>query len=256
MIALKISLGIFFLKIFVASIWQRVVIHIIVAVSVLYGIVYFFMTMFSCALLTYFSANAGECSTEKTYAGVSTSWSVLNAVTDLLFSLISVLAIWSVNLPASAKVWAGGLLVLGTIGGIASCIRLGVILDPDDNRIQRGLISGRWTIIEIGVGIAAASSAALRPLLRWSMKRAKSSISSSPNNTAGGVVQSALGSSQRPAAPDWRMERRISDVEKGAASMQQEEDDKQSCNHSLQTHDLFSAETIDREERRIRGETT
>lgn len=174
-------------------------------------------------------------------------------LTDFAFSLLAVIAIWSVNLPAFEKISASGLLVLGTGGGIASCIRLAVILEPSHGSIMivHGLVSGRWTIIEIGIGIFAASLATLRPLFRRIKERSRSKFTSSSSKPMG-IVQSALGPKARASAPDWRTMDESEDWEKGVAactasnSEAKDDDEKgvEDYTHRLQTHDLISEATI------------
>lgn len=99
--------------------------------------------------------------------GLAAVWGILNPINDLAFALLSVIAIWTVKMRLSGKISAAALLIFGCFGGVASCIRVGVVLaaigstDPAYN-----LVVGRWSNVEAGICISAAALVTLRPLAR------------------------------------------------------------------------------------------
>jgi hypothetical protein len=93
----------------------------------------------------------------------------MNALTDWLFSLLPVTVIWSAALPRSTKITAGCLLGLGSLASIASLIRLAFIpgIEASPTFLENASAIACWSIVEPGLGIVAASLAALRPLFRY-----------------------------------------------------------------------------------------
>jgi hypothetical protein len=92
----------------------------------------------------------------------------MNALTDWIFSLLPVTVIWSAAIPRSTKISAGCLLGLGSLASIASLIRLAFIpgIQASPTFLQNASSIACWSIVEPGLGIIAASLAALRPLFR------------------------------------------------------------------------------------------
>lgn len=236
MIAIKISLGSFFLRIFAAHFPQRMIIYFVVIFSTVVGLAYLFFSMFSCGLTRGFFPGAKECKAWAAYAILSLTWSSINAATDMVFSLISIHALWIANMPPRTKFVASAVLVFGTVGGVASIIRIVFIYRAGNGpaALSTGLTSGYWTLIEAGIGITAASIACLRPLLRWSRERLGFGISqTAPTETADtttmtdGIysskgfsknltgLSSALTEegSQFPQVRDWRADRITMDME-------------------------------------------
>lgn len=118
---------------------------------------------------------------------IAAIWALLNASTDLTYSLIAVITIWTSSMRRTEKIQASFLMVLGTVGGIASCIRLVVskIFDPsaqpDFAQVQL------WTVIEAGTCITAASLTTLRPLAEKCVHKVQqlSSLASSKRKSYG-----------------------------------------------------------------------
>jgi len=245
MIALKISLGAFFLKIFVIPRqWQRPCIYAMVAVQCSYGVVYFVFNVATCAT-TFSSAGYGfdatECAVQDAFLRISRSWSVINAATDLAFSALAIQALWTVKVPLPAKVSASGLLLLGTIGGIASVIRTVYLWSIETNF----LASAYWTVVEPGLGIVAASLITLRPLFQCLRERAGSRSRSRRDNTRDAIsIPSALTSNRtRAALHDWTEDSILEGSEKdrdvGADVVNPSVTDMKGISAiSLQTHNL------------------
>jgi len=222
MTLLKASLGAFFLKIFtIQKSWQRYVIHSIIWFEIAYGIVNFALTVGTCGATSFFGS---ACSLSEVYVKVNGSWSYINAITDFILAGLTVQAIWNACLPFPTKVTASVVLLLGSLGGVASIVRIVLITGPLSG-VSKGLSAGYWSLIEASIGIAAASLATLRPLFRSCMERVHSKGSSnkgSAYNTAanGSRVPTALRSRhQLNTAHDWREDRiQMDDIEKGVTN--------------------------------------
>ncbi|KAF2151755.1 hypothetical protein K461DRAFT_321931 [Myriangium duriaei CBS 260.36] len=172
MIALKISLGWFFQKIFDskrAYWWTILVCTIILTLA---GIASIMMTaLYPCDLATYFFPGLKECVNSrniKAWVDVAQVWTVLSMVSDLLYAVLSIVAIARIQLSAKKKVTAILLCTVGTMAGTASVARFIMLTDPVKGYSIFGqdILNLQVLVIEPGLGIIAACAATLRPMLR------------------------------------------------------------------------------------------
>ncbi|GAM88606.1 hypothetical protein ANO11243_066400 [Dothideomycetidae sp. 11243] len=175
MALLKVSLGAFFLRIFSVHRTQRLIIHVVVITTVVYSIVTGIFAASTCGSWSGFFASESSCKTSRPFTGITTSWSVLNAMGDMIFSLLSVDALRRAQMRFSTKCYASAVLVLGTAGGVASIIRICIITSHTKDRGNlQGITGGFWTLLEMCIGITAANLACLRPLLRLARQEMRS----------------------------------------------------------------------------------
>jgi hypothetical protein len=92
MITLKISLGIFFLRIMVDR-WQRYAVYFIVLVSTLAGLTLFFLTIFVCGVpvqaeLYWQRKLEQRCASAATTLGVNYMHASVNSATDVSLALL------------------------------------------------------------------------------------------------------------------------------------------------------------------------
>jgi len=82
-------------------------------------------------------------------------------------------------LPRHEQIIAAALLVMGTAGGVISLIRFAAVIHRVDmqHSIVLSIVVARWTVLELGLGISAASLATLRPLSKKWFGRLYSSSS-------------------------------------------------------------------------------
>ncbi|PSK53141.1 hypothetical protein B9Z65_3341 [Elsinoe australis] len=172
MVAFKFSLGFFFLKIFANSRPTRILLYASVIVPTLVGILNVAWTAaFPCQVKTLFFAGLPACIDSTPRADwliIGGVWSAFTAITDLLYGVLSFLAIRKLQMSRRDKLSAAGLCALGTIGGVASVIRLCVLVIPFPtvSVLGEGIHTSIWSLIEPGVGITAAAMASLRPLVK------------------------------------------------------------------------------------------
>jgi hypothetical protein len=179
MVILKISLGIFYLRI-VVSRWHKVTVYATVGIAAVYSSYYFFAILFSCGLPSHFLANAlkGKCTgTVQSRYAVNMTAGVINAASDFILAILPIALIKKACIPLPAKISAGLILFLGCIGSTASVVRLVYIdgLSYDVKFFEAGVDITIWSIIEVGLCITAASLATLRPLFRCCLDRTKRS---------------------------------------------------------------------------------
>ncbi|KAF2158018.1 hypothetical protein K461DRAFT_290277 [Myriangium duriaei CBS 260.36] len=161
----KISVGIFFF-VFGVDHYKRILIYAVIGFTMLYSIAYCFFTALSCAAVSTLIILDG-CKSLPAYSNFQTSVSVVNGVADLIFAIISMHALWTVQIPLRTKLFTSIVLLLGTIAGAASIARgVYVYQAITTGGFMQGVHAGMWTALEMCIGITAPSLACLRPLLR------------------------------------------------------------------------------------------
>lgn len=188
MVILKISLGIFYLRI-VVSRWQKRTVYATVGIAAAYGTYYFFAVLFSCGMPSNFLMNAlrGQCSgTLEVRFAINIAAGLVNAGSDIILAVLPVFLIRKACMPLPAKISACLVLLLGCAGSAVSIVRLAYIrgLSYDLDFFAVGVDITIWSIIEAGLCITAASLATLRPLGRCCMTSQRQRQSMTADYTA------------------------------------------------------------------------
>lgn len=131
MILLKISLGIFFLRITTYK-WQRIAVYCSVIAAVIVGLAYFFFAIFQCgtpvtALSQFYRRLQNQCVTDGQILAIGYFHAAVSTATDLLFCLIPIPMIYKSSLGKRNKLTVYFILSLGTLGGIASAVRIAFV---------------------------------------------------------------------------------------------------------------------------------
>ncbi len=193
-ILLKISLGLFFLRILTKR-WQNRTFRIIIAVSVVYGLFFFFIILFQCGdpkhladrLLT-----KHKCLPVGVVLGTGYGYGTINVIADWTFVLIPIAILLDSDLDRRSKISVSIVMAFGAVGSVASIFRMvflrGTLIGHGSlsskylhprlshmilsiepvltHRIAVAVKVQIWTTAEPGMGIIASSIAILRPLLR------------------------------------------------------------------------------------------
>ncbi|KAF2225416.1 hypothetical protein BDZ85DRAFT_279104 [Elsinoe ampelina] len=175
LIALKFSLGFFFLRIFSHKKIQRTIIYVTLGLHTLSGLTYFAFPVFTCVQLKALQGLTDSCALQSTSTAIFTIFSLMNILSDFIFTTMAVTALWKAKLPVPTKISACALVLIGCVGGVASIIRLAYVLQPTDplRYTQQLFDLARWVIIELAAGILAANLAMIRPLLHDFLVRFK-----------------------------------------------------------------------------------
>jgi hypothetical protein len=199
-ILLKISLGLFFLRI-ITERWQRNVIYAGIAINTVYGIVYFGLCTFGCGdpskYLLHLSLQ--QCiSIRNVVIPASYVFTGLNAALDWIMALLPISTIWNLNMPKTTKFWAYLLMLMGATGSIVSLIRFAFVksLEPDVMFFKNTGRLAFYSHIEPGLGIAAVCLAALRPLFKQCLDGAKSVSSTQKSHGPSNQKTSVAGGSE------------------------------------------------------------
>jgi hypothetical protein len=125
---LKISLGIFFLKLTISRV-QQVVIYVAVTVSLIFSIVMFLYSVFQCGY--YRSINefllrrlTDKCVPNSAALGISFTHATIVALTDWTFILLPIFMFWPTLKSLDQKVRFGLFMAFVSIAGIAAIARM------------------------------------------------------------------------------------------------------------------------------------
>lgn len=169
MVFLKLSLGIFYLRLVIRP-WHRWLVHGTLFLNTTYGVVLFFIATFNCGDPTQYLLHElqGICLPDDKIYGIQLTGGIINAITDCILAVLPVFILAKATMPMLAKVGAGFVLLLGCSGSLISLIRLQYLkgLSRGENFFNTAIPLCIWSTAECGLGISAASSAALQPLFR------------------------------------------------------------------------------------------
>ncbi|KAF1980290.1 hypothetical protein BU23DRAFT_625473 [Bimuria novae-zelandiae CBS 107.79] len=169
---LKISLGLFFLRILTKP-WQMRLFEAILVISAAYGLFYFFATVFVCGDPTKLGANllgnsAKHCAPTWFVLGTGYIYGIVNVLADWAFTLIPIIILIDSTMDRREKISVGIVIAFAAVGSIASIMRMVYL----KGLLFHGSISTAsvkatiWATAEPGVGIVAACAAIMRPLFR------------------------------------------------------------------------------------------
>lgn len=125
MIFSKISIGIFLLRIIVERI-QVWFIYIALAINVMTGLVFFFVTTLQCQPVSYFwhKEQPGKCIPIGIIIALTYLYSSLNIICDFTFALLPIFIVRKLNMKRRMKVAIIPLLSMGCIASSAVVVRL------------------------------------------------------------------------------------------------------------------------------------
>jgi hypothetical protein len=173
MIALKLSLASFFLRIIVEQ-WQRRFVYVVAIICTSYGIGYFFFACFHCGIwgngeAYWLKRIEGRCASNAAILGTGYTFAIITAVSDFTLAMLPIPLVWKAQIRPREKLIVSGILALATVGSIASMVRIKwipVLAQQNLAIWENVLLLGISSVIELGLGILAGSLCTLRPLLR------------------------------------------------------------------------------------------
>lgn len=169
MITVKISIGLFLLRITIKPI-QRWIIYIVMGLTVLTGLVFFFVTLLQCAPISFFwdkFSQTGWCVNVDVIIALTFLYSVISVVCDFTFALLPIFLIWNLNMSSNTKLMLIPILGMACVASIAVLCRMAYVMDfKDPDFLWATLDIAIWSDTEQGLGITAGSLATLRPLYR------------------------------------------------------------------------------------------
>ncbi|KAF4552551.1 Hypothetical protein D9617_9g023390 [Elsinoe fawcettii] len=166
MIFLKISVALFFYKIFHHRPAERIVIWAVSALTIASGLAYLVVGTATCASAKTYGPITGKCKAQIPHEIIFTIFSCINIAGDITFATMAFVALIRAKLPAITKFTASLLIFFGFFGGVATVIRLYWTLKPVSGLTYYSVSVnlGRWVAIELGASLAATNFGTIRPL--------------------------------------------------------------------------------------------
>ncbi|CAI6340508.1 unnamed protein product [Periconia digitata] len=170
-ICLKTSIGIFLLRIAVDRVHRMILWTCLIVIQV-YSVFFFFLFTFQCTPVsnfwTRFRGVEGKCIDSNIIVGTFYGYSALVCITDWTFSIVPIFIVRRLQMSSQKKVSVAVVLAFCAIGSTATVIRIPYIegLKDAENFLYTTTDVAIWSISEVGIGLFAASTATLRPLLR------------------------------------------------------------------------------------------
>lgn len=116
MIMVKISIGLFLLRVIVSRV-QRCIVYLVVGTTVVVGIVFLFVTVFQCSPVAYFwdRGLAGKCFDMEVIIGLTYFYGTVNAICDFTFGLLPVFLVWNLEMDKRVKIVLIPILGMGCL---------------------------------------------------------------------------------------------------------------------------------------------
>ncbi|KFA70258.1 hypothetical protein S40285_07899 [Stachybotrys chlorohalonatus IBT 40285] len=168
MIASKVSIGCFLIRLTVRriDIW---IIYGVMAITVLSGVVFFFVTLLQCRPIYYFwdKSQSGSCIDIEVIIALTYMYSAFNVICDFTFALLPIGLIWSLNMDKKTKLALVPIMLMACVASAAIVVRFSYVKDfANPDFLWATLDIAIWSTTEQGLAITAGSLATLRPLIR------------------------------------------------------------------------------------------
>lgn len=105
MISAKISIGLFLLRVTVRPLHRKIIL-LVMGLTVLTGIVFFFVTLLQCMPISYFwdkKIEGGKCVNVYVIIGLTYLYSAISAICDFTFGILPIFMVWNLNMSKNAK---------------------------------------------------------------------------------------------------------------------------------------------------------
>jgi hypothetical protein len=143
-------------------------------VSGCFGLSYFLLTVFQCGYFAtpwefYYRWSSFECTSQAQVLGLGYTHASISTLTDLLFAILPIPMIKRASMARREKITVMFILVLASLGAIASALRIRYIRDmsiPTLKFFANAHEISIWSCVEPATGIIAGSLATLRPLMK------------------------------------------------------------------------------------------
>ncbi|KAK8076539.1 hypothetical protein PG994_003811 [Apiospora phragmitis] len=168
MITSKISIGIFLLRITVIKA-HKYIIYVVLFLSVITGIVFFFVTLLQCQPLYYFwnKDNPGTCVAPSIIAALTYLYSAFSVLCDFTFALLPLHMIMGLQMRQSIKYSLIPILGMACVASIAVVVRFVFVHNFEDpDFLWATLDIAIWSDVEQGLAICAGCLATLQPLIK------------------------------------------------------------------------------------------
>jgi hypothetical protein len=116
MIAAKISIGIFLLRITIHQPQCRII-YVVLVLTVITGVMFLFIMIFQCTPISFYwnKSQTGSCLNRDVIVALAYVYSLVSAVCDFTFGLMPVWLVWGLNMRRSEKLVLTPILGIGCV---------------------------------------------------------------------------------------------------------------------------------------------
>ncbi|KAL4736301.1 hypothetical protein BDV11DRAFT_194077 [Aspergillus similis] len=180
----KISIALALLRLTVTKA-HKYVLWGVIGVSIVVGLVFWFMLMLQCKPVDYFwhrLTSTGTCLNTDYILNIAYVYSVIATICDFILGLLPIALVWKLHMHQTTKAALAGILSMGCVASAAVIVRIPYLhYYKDEDFLYATTQISIWSNVEAGLGITAGSLVTLRPLLRW--LRGESSYTNSKSRT-------------------------------------------------------------------------
>lgn len=174
----KLSLGFFFLRLTSIITLHRVVTIVITASAVTIGVVYFFLSLFQCAPISFFwtrlQGAAGKCINIDVIIGMTYLYGAIAAASDIAFGILLGVLVWKLKVERKTKLLIAPLLGMACVASYAALVRMPYVQNFKSADFLYGTVDiSLWSTVEVGVSVFATNLATLRPLVEHLQETAR-----------------------------------------------------------------------------------
>ncbi|KAL1590821.1 hypothetical protein WHR41_00400 [Cladosporium halotolerans] len=169
--AIKASIAIMLMRLSVRR-SHKIILYVTIIITEIYSAFFFFLFIFQCIPSKYFwtryTGGSGSCLDTSIVVAATYGYSAITCAGDIIFSILPVLLVWSLQMGRKEKVAVILILAMGAIASVATIIRIPYVhtLADKDDFLYATTDIAIWSCSETGLGITAACCAVLRPLFR------------------------------------------------------------------------------------------
>ncbi|KAH8591780.1 hypothetical protein B0O99DRAFT_265631 [Bisporella sp. PMI_857] len=169
--ALKLSIGIFLLKIAVSKV-HKAILWAVILVSQIYGAFFFLLFVLQCRPSAYFwtkyTGGKGTCINPKVTVDATYVYSAISCWGDWTFGILPAFIVWNLQMNTRTKLSVAAILALGAVASTATIVRIPYVkgMSNMSDFLYATTDVAIWSTCETGIGITASCIATLRPLFR------------------------------------------------------------------------------------------
>ncbi|KAG7047236.1 integral membrane protein [Colletotrichum scovillei] len=169
----KISLLLFFSRIFFSSRWFYLTTQLFILFLILHAAIFLFLVIFECTPVTS-TWNLDDPSRKcMNIVAIGYSGAVFSVIEDIAILLLPIPELLRLQLSTKKKLWLSLIFGLGSFGCVTSMVRLKFLvhLSFTSDVTWDNVDVINWSLVEVSCAILCASLPALRPLLRFLVSR-------------------------------------------------------------------------------------
>ncbi|KAK1633205.1 hypothetical protein BDP81DRAFT_326760 [Colletotrichum phormii] len=179
----KVSLLLFFSRIFFSSRWFYLTTQLFILFLILHAAIFLFLVIFECTPITStwdLDDPSRKC---MNIAAIGYSGAVFSVIEDIAILALPIPELLRLQLSTKKKLWLSLIFGLGSFGCVTSMVRLKYLvhLSVTSDVTWDNVDVINWSLVEVSCAILCASLPALRPLLRFlASKKPKKTTDATP----------------------------------------------------------------------------